>query len=828
MVLVNQRQLLIEGEPVRVGSRAFDILLELIARGGEVVTKHDLLSAVWPGFVVDDNNLAVHVGALRRLLGAGSISTVPGRGYRLELSIQPLKPTPEPDAPPASEAPSDAEVPAASNLGMMVGRQLDLDSLNPLVTAHALTSLVGAAGIGKSTLAQRVLQMHSDRFAGGAVWCDLDSLVDPSVVCSRLAQALSLKQRGKDLLEELANMLRPMSMLLVLDGAEHVIEEAARVVGTLLQVAPGVHFLVTSQVPLRLEAEHVLRLQPLSIPASTATAAQALEHGSVQLFVTRASQGAGDFSLTDANVADVITVCRRLDGIPLAIELAAARTATLGTAALARMLDHRLRLLRSFSRSTSARHATLKAALDWSHGLLSHEERLVFRRSGVFHRSFSMQALLAVANDGALGEDQVVESLRSLIDKSLVQMEPGTPTRYRLLESTHSLANEYLEEAGEIETTRRRHAVSIVARFRDALRDVNTGHFVLDDIRTSLQLDRDNAQAAMSWALVHDPQSACELMPALSFALADANFLDVKALWHATQQHFSDELPLNIRAAWAQGCASFWSNRDIQAMDHWATIASRLYHALGDRDGMYCAQASLVLVAARRSQSLDEQLGRLHALMHPSLTLTSLRFGTATTALAALVSGDPDLGMHLLHEALQLAKRIGDSFNVIVAQVNLLDAALGQGRVDDAIAHGLAAVEHIRQSRRQSMLGMAQLNLAAAYAAKGESHHVADLVREGWPQAITEGLQPYWADYLALTCAQQGLFTDAARLLGYGDTLYAQYHTRRVANELAAATQAQRLATESLGIEALDAARRQGSRLGDDDIPQVIATLRKS
>lgn len=804
--------MLIDGERVRVGSRAFDILLTLMDRAGEVVTKNDILAAVWPGYVVDDNNLAVHISALRRLLGPGAISTVPGSGYRLTL---PTRAT----LPPVGAPPTATGAP-------VVGRQPDIDSLNHLVRHHALVSLVGAAGIGKSTLAQRVVLDLRDSFLHGAAWCDLDTVVDPEAVCGRIAVALSLRQTSADLLGAVCNALRPQSMLLVLDGAERVVDEVARVVGELLRAAPGVRILVTSQLPLRLEDEQVLRLQPLSIPASTATADEALGHGSVQFFVRRAAQASEGFQLTDTNVADVITICRRLDGIPLAIELAAARAATLGTGTLAGLLDHRFRLLRSFNRSISTRHVTLKSALEWSLGMLTADERVVFRRIGVFPRSFSAEMLAAVASGDGLDPGRVAAVLRSLVDKSLVHAEPGRPQRLRLLESTRSLAQEHLQDAGELATLRRRHAQAVLARFQAAMADVHGNRMPRDDIRAALEDELDDAHAALTWALAHDTTAACALMPGLSFAAAESRFRETQALWESTEEFVDHDLPASIQAEWALGCALFWWNRNVDAMDRWATRAAELCEALGDADGRHTAQAARLVVAARRGVGVEDHRARLDRLADPALSLESRRYGASARAIAAAVGGRPHDAAEYLTETLALAHLLGDSLNVANARINLLDTALALGHIDDAIAHGESAVTQLRDERRRGVLGVlgvAQLNLASAYAAKGMDAAVFELAREAWPLAVAEGLQPYWADYLALACATAGRSRDAAHLLGFGDTGYAGYHMTRVANERAAAQRAEGIARDALGSAAFDAARRDGRRFGADEVYGLLA-----
>lgn len=808
-VLVDQRQLLVDGDRVRVGSRAFDILLTLLSRPGEVVTRNDIMAAVWPGYVVDDNNLAVHISALRRLLGPGAISTVPGSGYRLTLPVTAARSLSTPGAPPAMP-------PLA-----LVGRDLDLESLRELVHHRPLVSLVGAAGIGKSALALRLVQEHRDTFLHGAAWCDLDTVAAPASVTGCVARALALRQPTGDLAQAIAEALRPLSLLLVLDGVERVVDEVAHLVSLLMRAAPGVRFLVTSQLPLRLDDEQVLRLQPLSIPASTATAAQALEHGSVQLFSRRAAQGAEGFALTDANVADVITICRRLDGIPLAIELAAARAPTLGTGALAGLLDHRFRLLRSFNRSISARHATLRSALEWSLGMLSPDERLVFRRAAVFQRGFSRDMLVTVAA-GDLATAAVDTALDSLVDKSLVHVDATGADRFRLLESTRSLAMEYLQEAGELEAMRQRHAAAVVTRFCAAMGDLHRPGVRLDDLRAALESDLDNAMAAMAWCLAHDAVAACSLMPALSFTGAESRFPEMRALWDATTSLLQDELPVPVRAAWDLGLAQFWWNRDIDAMERSATRAAALFDALGNVNGRHAALAALLVVAARRGDGVDACRARLADSVHPGLSLESRRHAASARAIAAAVEGDADAASTFLTETLALAHLMGDSLNVANARINLLDTALGQGRVDDAIAHGRTVVAQLKDARRHGLLGVAQLNLAAAHAVKGSTREAFVLARDAWPLAVAEGLQPYWADHLALACAKAARPADAAQLLGFGDAGYEAYHTARVANELASAREAETLAKQALGTDAFTAARGRGRSLQADDVRRLL------
>src|ERR1700719_3799018 len=464
-VLPHRREFLADGVPVTLGSRAFDVLMVLIEAGGKLVTKDEILGRVWPGMVVEEHSLQFHISALRKILGEdrGFIKTISGRGYRFVADITAAAGEQEalPDqgaalAPPLPAAENPTNLPSPTS--GLIGREAELAEAIALVTAHRLVTLVGAGGIGKTRLGREVARQLLPRFADGVWVAELGLLSDPDLVPVTVATALGLElAAGPVTPERVAAALGAKQLLLVLDNCELVIDAAASMAEVLLRANPTAQVMATSREPLRAEDEYLYRVPPLAAPPEgTEDIEDLLGYGAVQLFVARVRATEPHFAPDQRIAGDIAAICRRLDGIALAIELAAARAAALGVRGVAAHLDDRFHLLIGGRRTALPRHQTLRSTLDWSYDLLPERERVVFRRVSIFADGFGLKAATAVAVSAA---SDVIDGVANLVAKSLVMADvPGATARYRLLESARAYAREKLAESGELEQVARAHA----------------------------------------------------------------------------------------------------------------------------------------------------------------------------------------------------------------------------------------------------------------------------------------------------------------------------------------------------------------------------------
>ncbi|MDB5483415.1 MAG: hypothetical protein JWO83_4468 [Caulobacteraceae bacterium] len=476
--VVRSRELTANGVPVPLGSRALEVLSVLVEARGELVTKSELLDRVWPTTTVEENNLQFQISSLRKALGEDRefIKTVSGRGYRFVAEIAVEGPAATRDARIAGLDQDDAPLapsrgpPAPNNLPAptsdIVGREIHLSDVAALVEANRLVTLVGAGGIGKTRLAIELARRLAPAFGDGVWIADLAPLSDPGRVVSIVASVLGL---GGDCgsPERLAPALGSRRLLLVLDNCEHVIEAVASLAEALLHADAFMQVIATSREPLRAEGEWVYRVPALDIPPEEASDAEdVLGYSAAKLFIER-TRAADPVSRLDAPAATAVAqICRGLDGIPLAIELAAAGAAALGVEALAARLDDRLSLLTDGRRTAPARHQTLRATLDWSYELLSEPERVVMRRLAVFAGDFTMEAAALASGFGEVSATKAVQCLASLVAKSLVAADLGDPApRYRLLETMRAYAMDKLAESGEFDAVTTRYAESRSDRF---------------------------------------------------------------------------------------------------------------------------------------------------------------------------------------------------------------------------------------------------------------------------------------------------------------------------------------------------------------------------
>jgi predicted ATPase/DNA-binding winged helix-turn-helix (wHTH) protein len=507
-VLPRRRELLADNQPVELGGRAFDVLMVLIEARGVVVRKETLMGRVWPDRVVDENNLPAQITALRRAFGTDRdlIRTVPGRGYQFTGEIRAAATSSDQPSILTTSAPFAASARAPTNLPVsiseLIGREVELDEVLVLVASHRLVTLVGAGGIGKTRLGIEAARHLLPRFADGIWIVELAPLSDPELVPVAVATALGLElTSGAASPLSVASALRSKQLMLVLDNCEHMLDAAARVAEALLRANPAACVIATSREPLRAEGEWVCLVPPLAVPKEDgADSDDPLRYGSIRLFAERARAAAPTFS-PDARLAGAMAgICRRLDGIPLAIELAAARVAALGINGLAARLDDRLGVLAGSRRTATSRHRTLRATLDWSYELLTEAERMVLRRLAIFVGGFTLQSATAVAAaDDETAASDVVDCIASLVAKSLVTADAGgTVLRYRLLETTRAYLVEKLSQVGEFHTVAQRHAKRYVELFADAEAETETRP--TDEWLAIYGPRIDNVRAALDWA----------------------------------------------------------------------------------------------------------------------------------------------------------------------------------------------------------------------------------------------------------------------------------------------------------------------------------------
>jgi predicted ATPase/DNA-binding winged helix-turn-helix (wHTH) protein len=462
-LVAGERLLTKEGVPVELGARALDILVALASRPNEAVSKKDLLTRVWPDVTVEESSLRFHIASVRRALGDGQlgaryIATLPGRGYCFVAPIS--RSNDEGSAPVALVDPfPHGNLP--SPLMRMVGRADDVLRLSAQLTAARFVTIVGAGGVGKTTVAVAAGHHLIESFAGAVLFVDLGMLSDPALVATAVASMLGLSIQSDDPTPGIVAYLRNKRILLILDTCEHLIEAVAALASGIFMAAPQVHILATSRETLQVEGEHVYKLDPLACPPDDPdlTTAATQTFPAIQLFVERAVASGARLEFGDAETVIVAGICRKLDGVALAIELAARRVEAYGLQQTAALLDQRLTLLWLGPRMAPPRQKTLQATLDWSYELLSELERVVLRRLAVFVGHFTIDAALAVATSAKVDQMRVFGAIDSLIAKSMVATRPvGAMMRYRLLDTTRAYALDTSVDDAELADLAVRHA----------------------------------------------------------------------------------------------------------------------------------------------------------------------------------------------------------------------------------------------------------------------------------------------------------------------------------------------------------------------------------
>jgi predicted ATPase/DNA-binding winged helix-turn-helix (wHTH) protein len=541
--LVNRASRLIErdGESVPLGGRAFDILACLLENAGQVVDKAELLRRVWPNNIVEEGSLRFQINALRKALGEGRyIANVAGQGYSFVAPVSRLSGNPP------VEAPRRSARPLPPRPRRLIGRNQVLETLALQLLEHKFVTIVGSGGVGKTSVALALAHALAPSFDGDTCFFDVGSVVNSQLLAGGLASALGVPMQTAGAAPGITTFLQRRRMLLVLDGCEANVDAAADLAERIIQETPHVHILVTSREALRADGEHVHRLLPLDYPepGTGHTVQEALRFAAVQLFVERAASSMDGFVLTDREAPLVSAICWKLDGLALAIELAAGRIGAYGVLEVAHQLESELALQWPARRTAVARHQTLSATLGWSYQLLSPREQLVFRRLSIFTGAFTLEMAASVVADENVMSGVATELLGSLVSKSLVQFKlEAARGSYRLLDMTRSYAIDKLGEMNEVHEMASRHARLVLHLLGD---DAGHGH---NGAAHSSEL-LDDVGAAIEWSLSQNGD------PAIGAALAAAS------------------APIWLRAGLLVECR-FWMTRVLAAIGEPALNAHR-------------------------------------------------------------------------------------------------------------------------------------------------------------------------------------------------------------------------------------------------------------
>ena len=616
-ILPQRREVLVDDRPIEIGGRAFDTLVVLIEANGAVVSKDELMSRVWPGRIVEDNTLHAQIKALRKAFSDHDlIRTVVGRGYQFRGEARTRRAGHGERAEPGDASEVSGPRRASTNLPALtsdlIGRDAEIKEVIGLVAEHRFVTLTGTGGIGKTRLALEVARQLLPQFADGVWIAELASLSDPQLVPISVAAVLGLELvSGVISPGRIAAALGSKQIMLVLDNCEHVIDGAAGMVEALLHGNPATRVIATSRELLRAESEHLYRVPPLAVPTEDAEAFEdVLRYGAVALFVARAQAADPHFLAERQTAAAIAAICRRLDGIPLALELAAARASTLGIQELASRLDDCFSLLIEGRRTALQRHQTLRAALDWSHELLSEWERAMLRRLSIFAGSFTLAAAGAVVASAEIPASAVVDGLANLVTKSLVTVDVrGATVYYRMLETTRAYARQKLAEHDELERASRRHAEYYLDFCGQAEAEWQTrpvGEWLADYGR---QLG--NVRAALDWAF--SPRGDASIGVALTAAAVP--------LW--CQASLLDECRRRVEHALSH--ISPGSNRDTRCeMQLEAALGLALFHTKGPV-GETVAAWTRALAIADRLKITEYQLRALWGLWSCRMTSTEYR-----------------------------------------------------------------------------------------------------------------------------------------------------------------------------------------------------------
>jgi len=766
-----ERQLTVDGASAPIGARAFDLLVTLIERRDRVVGKAELFDTVWPGLVVEENNLQVQISSIRKVLGPASIATVPGRGYQF---VVPLR------GDGTREAPGGVPVVPPNNLPLartrFVGREQALTDCAGLLRDNRLLTLSGIGGCGKTRLAQELAHRQLRAFPDGVWFVDLGPLQEAQRVPATVAGTVGVQ------VGQLADHLQARRSMLVLDNCEHLVGAVASSVETLLARCGALKIVVTSREVLGMAGEQVFALRSLSVPAS-ADLDEVRRSEAVRLFVDHARLVLPDFDVDESNAAAITEICRRLDGIALAIELAAARVRVLSVEDIRARLDDRFRLLTGGTRALP-RHQTLHATMEWSHEHLTPVQQRMFRRLAVFAGGCTLAAAARVTHDDC-DDHGVLECLTGLHDKSLLMVDRDTQAqpRYRMLETVRQYAEERLNAAGEGDEVRNRHLLHYVAFGEQAGKGLNGG----DDRGSFARLhdERENLLAAHAWC-AHAPEGG-----ALALRLAGSS-------WRYWALSLQPERGYQLAAA-----ALDLAGEETDTVERCEVHRGMARHAM--RMGRY----EDALNHARDCLAMARRIGRGDLLID----------GLTVVGMALDESGRHAESLPCLAEACRRARAVGDRSRLVTALISTAEVLriLPDFKAAEAIYDELllaCPVADDPRGRAVTLCNFACVLIdtarpAEARAALAESRALAT-------QVGYKGMVECATDVAAALASSLGDHSTAARLNGAMLRQMKEAHIRHSPVDEGFVAPWMARTREAIGDEAFEAAQAEGWALTYD------------
>jgi predicted ATPase/DNA-binding winged helix-turn-helix (wHTH) protein len=784
-----RRQLERDGVTVPLGSRAIELLLALTERPGTLISKAELIKRGWSSTHVEENNLHVHISTIRKAFGedAGYVVTEPGRGYRFAAAVEKWQAKRAEQPVTAEKHGSAHKTNLPGSAVRLIGRDRDLDAVRIAVESGPVVTIFGAGGIGKSRLAVAVGAALIEQFPDGVWWIELAGLRDTGQIPGQVATALGQPALADtNSAEALAAALAERSMLLILDNCEHLLEGVAALVGVLTTAAPQLRVLTTSREALRCPAEQVYRLPGLSLPdESAATLDEIMQASSVELFVERAHAADIGATLRDEDAGGIARICRRLDGIALALELAASVVPLLGLGTLEARLNDRFRLLTGGRRTALPRHQTLRATFDWGHDLLSEPERILLRRLSVFAGSFTLEAAEAVAQDDHLPEWQVMEALAGLIAKSLIVLEQtARADHYRLLETTQAYGFEKLEAAGEVQTLRLRHA-AYMARYWAGFGE--TRLYQPEDVwRESAVFMLSDVRAALSFSL--SPEGDADQAIALAGSTRPLWItlgLRIEGLRWATTtiERLHDRVaPLVAARLWQS--AGLFHDLDLDAAIAASRNAAALYRQADDPIGIANALAAIgecLAMLGRLTEAEPTLLEALALLANRPVRSTELVINF-NLGWVRVQLGDNNSAEPYFQRALALAQLGGETRTELVLYGNLSDIAYLRGDYAEADRINQIVFSRVSETAYPDLMVMPLISQISIEVGMGALDEALATARQAMPLLRKYQSVLHVFDALALRHALAGRLDDAAILLGFTDhAANQQLFSRRLA-----------------------------------------------